>query len=248
MSTRAPVEIPQEDEGPLPSILEDEVYNAPVAPRERSRSPVPEQTASSSRRVSVAEPEAEHTPTRSPSARDTTNDLPQRIKIREHFTRVREGETSGDSHAEVSIAVRSRIKLLAFLANRVLTKEEVEHLPELEDLPGNLDYRRESPTVQSYIDESCKKEWKKYEDVQAAVPLQGKGLSDLLEGGHVPVPSKWVDAVKSIHDRHALVAASAACHGVPLFSSDIKTAYPGNANRPYCHDATTARRATWSRP
>ena len=33
-------------------------------------------------------------------------------------------------------------------------KEQVEHQRELKDLPGNLDYRRESPTVQSYIDGS----------------------------------------------------------------------------------------------
>ena len=55
--------------------------------------------------VSVAEPEAEPTPTRPPSTRDTTDVLPQ--QIREHFTRVREGETPGESHAQASIAVRS---------------------------------------------------------------------------------------------------------------------------------------------
>ena len=150
---------------------------------------------------------------------------------------------------------------MAFMVNRVLTKEQVEHQRELKDLPGNLDYRRESPTVQSYIDGSRQKEWKKYEDFQAAIPLKGKELSDLLEAGHVPIPSKWVDTIKNIHEKHkpayvpefksrlvscgnfedaegvrtdaptsdiethALVAVFAACHGVPLFSSDIKNAY-----------------------
>ena len=77
----------------------------------------------------------------------------------------------------------------------------------------------------------------------------------------MPIPSKWVDTVKNIHEKHkadyvlefksrlvscgnfedaegvridmptsdiethALVAVFASCHGVPLFSSDIKTAY-----------------------
>ena len=77
------------------------------------------------------------------------------------------------------------------MVNRVLAKEQVEHQCELQDLPGILDYRRESPTVQSYIDGSRQKEWKKYEDFQAAIPLKGKELSDLLEAGHVPIPSKW---------------------------------------------------------
>ena len=104
-------------------------------------------------------------------------------------------------------------------------------------------------------------EWKKYEDFQAEIPLKGKELLDLLEAGHVPIPSKWVDTIKNIHEKHksdyvpefksrlvscgsfedaegvrtdaptsdiethALVAVLAACHGVPLYSSDIKNAY-----------------------
>ena len=172
--TSTHVEPPHEDDGPLPSILEDEVYNEPLAPR------VPERAAaSSSRRVSVAEPEAERTPTRR-STCDTTDDLPQ--QIHDHCTRVKESETPGENHAQASIAVRSRIKFIAFMVNRVLTKEQVEHQRELKDLPGNLDYRGGSPTVQSYIDGSRQKEWKKYEDFQAAIQRQGKELSDLFKG------------------------------------------------------------------
>ena len=200
MSTSAHVAPSHEDDGPLPSILENEVFDEPEARRERSRSPVPERAAaSSSRRVSVAEPDAERTPTRC-STRDTTDDLP--MQIRDHFTRVRESETPGDDQAQASFAVRSRTKFIAFMVNRVLTKEQVEHQRELKDLPGNLDYRRESPTVQSYIDGSRQKEWKKYEDFQAAIPLKGKELSDLLEAGHVPIPSKWVDTIKNVHEKH----------------------------------------------
>ena len=132
LSTSAPVEVPQDD-GPLPSILEDEIYTEALAPRERSRFPVPERAAassSSSRRVSVAESEADRTPTRR-STRDTTDDLPQ--QIHDHFTCVREGETPGDDQAQASIAVRSRTKLIAFMVDRVLTKKQVEHQQELKD-------------------------------------------------------------------------------------------------------------------
>ena len=156
ISTATHVVPPREDDGPLPSILENEVFNEPEERRECSRSPVPEgAAASSSRRVCVAEPEAECTPTQR-STRDTTDDLP--MQIRDHFTRIRESETPGDDQAQAFIAVRSRIKLIAFMVNRVLTKEQVEHQRELKDLPGNLDYRRESPTVQCYIDGSRQKE------------------------------------------------------------------------------------------
>ena len=132
------------------------MINEPTARRERSRPPVPERAAaSSSRRVSVAGPEAERTPT-SRSTRDTTHDVP--MQIREHCTRIRESETPGDDQAQKFIAVRSRTKLIAFMVHRVLTKEQVEHQRELKDLRCNLDYRRESPTVQSYIDGIRQKE------------------------------------------------------------------------------------------
>ena len=144
MSTAAATHVvpPHKDDGPLP------LPNEPTRKREHSRSPVPERAAaSSSRRVSVAEPEAERTPT-GRSTRDTTDDLP--VQIRGHFIRVTESETPGEDQAQASIAVRSRTKFIV----RVLTKEQAEHQRELKDLPGNLDYRRESPTVQSYIDGS----------------------------------------------------------------------------------------------
>ena len=77
----------------------------------------------------------------------------------------------------------------------------------------------------------------------------------------MPIPSKWVDTIKNVHEKHkpdyapefksrlvscgnfegaegvrtdaptsdiethALVAVFAACHGVPLYSSDIKNAF-----------------------
>ena len=120
MSTAIHVVPPHEDDGPLPSILENEVLNEPEARRERSssRSPV-RAAASSSRRVSVAEPEAKRTPTRR-STRDSTDYLP--MQIRDHFTRIRESETPGDDQAQASIVVRSRTKLIAFMVNRFLRK------------------------------------------------------------------------------------------------------------------------------
>ena len=68
--------------------------------------------------------------------------------------------------------MRSRTRFVAVMAKRVLTKERVEHLPELKELPGNLDYRRASPTAQSYMGESRKREWNKYEDFHAVIPLK----------------------------------------------------------------------------
>ena len=118
-----------------------------------------------------------------------------------------------------------------------------------------------TPSVRSHIDGSRAKEWKKYEDFQAAIHIKGAQLKELLDAGHVPIPSKWVDTIKNYHERlkenyspefksrlvscgnfedstevrtdaptsdletHALVAAFAASHGVPVESSDIRNAY-----------------------
>ena len=123
-STSTHAEPSHEDDGPLPSILENEVYSEPAVTRERSRSPVPERAAaSSSRRVSVAEPDAERTPTRR-STRDTTDDLP--MQIREHFTRVRESETpemTRHRHLSLYAAEISSLRLLltAFLRKNRLS-------------------------------------------------------------------------------------------------------------------------------
>ena len=61
------------------------------------------------------------------------------------FLRIRRSETPGDDQVQASISARSRTKFIAFMVNRVLTKEQIEQR-ELKDLP-----------------------WKKYEDFQAAI-------------------------------------------------------------------------------
>ena len=120
MSTSTHVAPPHEDDGPLPSILENEVFDEPEARRERSRSPVPERAAaSSSRRVSVAEPDVERTPTRR-STRDTADDLPS--QIRDHFIRIRESETPGDALLCAVELTSLRLWLIGFLRkNRLST-------------------------------------------------------------------------------------------------------------------------------
>ena len=232
-------------EGPLPVLFEDiedeEAEATPREPRERSRSPP---RAAATRRESVAEPDAERTPS-SRASRDTRaellNDLPMQIR-----DRLREIQ-----HEEAANFAR-RQKLVGFWTNRSLSRE---HLTE------SLKYWEQPPSIQRKIDESRAKEWKKYGDFDAAIPIKGRELSDLLDAGHVPIPSKWVDTIKNYHQRlddkfepefksrlvscgnfeeasgvrtdaptsdletHGLVAAFAAAHGVPIESSDIKNAY-----------------------
>ena len=92
-----------------------------------------------------------------------------------------------------------RKKLKGFWSNRLSTKEQVEQ--ELKDLPEALKYWECTPSVRLRIDGSRVKEWKKYEDFQAAIPLKGAPLQELPDAGHVPIPCKWVDTIKNYHER-----------------------------------------------
>ena len=164
--------------------------------------------------------------------------------------------------------------LIGFLRkNRLSTSVSSRTCP----VTGNLDYRRESPAVQPYIDGSRQKEWKKYENFQAAIPLEGKELSDLLEASmclfHL---SGWIQlriSTKSIqvevgivwqlrrcgrrtyrrpYFRYRNARASCSVCRVPrctaVFVGHQKRIFPGDANRPHSQNSSTARRATRSRP
>ena len=78
-------------------------------------------------------------------------------------------------------------------------KEQVER--ELKELPESLKHWECTPSVRQHMDGSRAKKWKKYEDFQAAIPIKGAQLKELLDAGHVPIPSKWVDTIKNFHER-----------------------------------------------
>ena len=193
----ADVEPPQEDDdepsyglldgpGPLASIFEDDETEE-RAERGRSRSPPPT-VAARSRRTSVLEPDAERTPSRRSSRNELLDDLPASIRATFEQRRVEE---------EADLSIRKKLK--GFWSNRLSTKEQVEQ--ELKDLPEALKYWNCTPAVRLRIDGSRAKEWKKYEDFQAAIPLKGQQLKELLDAGHTPIPSKWVDTIKNFHER-----------------------------------------------
>ena len=211
------------------------------------------------RRANRVEPDAERTPSRRPSTGyDVTNDLPDQLHVR--FEQARRDQAEQPSGVPFAGKV-TRSNFMDFMANRILPRELVEHQEEFKNLPGILNYYKATPYVRRCIDGSRGKEWQKYVDFPAAIPIKGKDLSDLLADGHVPIPMKWVDTMKNIHEQHkpdfvpdwksrlvgcgnfedaagvrtdapasdlethSVVAAFAACIGVPIQSSDIKNAY-----------------------
>ena len=150
------------------------------------------------RRGSRAEPDAERTPSRrSSNGYDVTNDLPEQLRVL--FEQARQDQTEQPSGTPFAGKVTCN-NFMAFMANRIFPQEPVEHQEEFRSLPGILNYFKSTPYVRRCIDGSRAKEWKKYEDFQAAIPMNGKDL-DLLADGHVPIPMKWVDAVKNAHEQ-----------------------------------------------
>ena len=74
-----------------------------------------------------------------------------------------------------------------------MIETQIQQREEFKRLPGVLNYHTATPFVRRKIDESRTKEWKKYQDFQAAIPIKGQDLLDLLTGGHVALPMKWED-------------------------------------------------------
>ena len=125
------------------------------------------------RRESRLEPDAERPPSRRVSSYDITDDLPDQIRNRLAEARAAQfGDLTGAMSEKQS---QRWTTYKAFMANCVLTKEQVEHQrrEEYKHLPGILNYHTTSPFIRRKIDESRAKEWKKYEDFEAAIPIKG---------------------------------------------------------------------------
>ena len=130
---------------------------------------------------SCVEPEAERPPSRRVSSYDITDDLPD--QIRSQLADARAAQFGDLSGAMTKKQCQTWTAFKAFMANRVLTKEQVEHQQreEYKHLPGILNYHTASPFIRRKIDASRAKEWKKYEVFQAAIPIKGQDLFDLLQ-------------------------------------------------------------------
>ena len=49
-----------------------------------------------------------------------------------------------------------------------------------------------SPEVKAGLLKSRAKEWQKWMDFNAAVPVMGAALDELFREGHVPLPMQWI--------------------------------------------------------
>ena len=64
------------------------------------------------------------------------------------------------------------------------------------------------PAIQRGLDESRKTEWKKWLGFGATVKVQGDTLRELMDEGHRPIPTQWIETDQNEHlarlDSHIL--------------------------------------------
>jgi len=60
-----------------------------------------------------------------------------------------------------------------------------------------LNYNKQTEEVQAGMMEARTKEWKKWEDFNAGILIQGKELNDILSEGFQEIPTQWVETDKN---------------------------------------------------
>ena len=98
--------------------------------------------------------------------------------------------------------------LLCFLAEdsrlKVPMAVKYETLNEKKEKRGKtLTYEKESKEVREGLDISRGTEWSKWKQFVAGRPIRGKELQKLLEEGHKPIPTRWVDVDRNAHLRRS---------------------------------------------
>ena len=63
----------------------------------------------------------------------------------------------------------------------------------------NLVYDKVDNKTRKGLDVSRAKEWKKWMDFHAGVPIEDAMLKELLDEGHVPIPTQWIETDKKAH-------------------------------------------------
>ena len=86
--------------------------------------------------------------------------------------------------------------LRSFIAQRVVDAEETV---ESGKVAKTVDTRKVSPEIRALMMEARTAEWEKYKSFNAAIPIWGKELQNLLDEGHKVIPSKWVETDKHEH-------------------------------------------------
>ena len=86
--------------------------------------------------------------------------------------------------------------LRSFIAQRIVEAEETVQSGKV---AKTVDIRKVSPEIRALMMEARTAEWEKYKSFNAAIPIWGQELQNLLDEGHKVIPSKWVETDKHEH-------------------------------------------------
>ena len=67
--------------------------------------------------------------------------------------------------------------------------------------PRKMNYFKCEDHVKEGIKGARKEEWEEYQRYNAAIPVQGEMLQQLLNEGNKPIPSQWIDVDKNEHQK-----------------------------------------------
>ena len=71
-----------------------------------------------------------------------------------------------------------------------------------ENQSEKVDYNAATGDMKKGMFDARAKEWARYKSFDAAVVITGEEKDKLLAQGHRPIPSKWVDTMKNMHESH----------------------------------------------
>ena len=204
----------EEEDDDLGAEAEDDLADLPLSRRrpavarveapeglDRNVRPRTGEAASASSSSVAAEPEAERgvslgpsrqlsetpaagstDPVPWPNVHNVLDDLP--LQLRQHFERQRANETPTDLD-----------EATALFASFMGLEEEPESLGK--KVLKSIDYNTAPPEVQEGLQGAMVKEWGKFEQFGAAIPIVGELKDQLLAEGHQVIPSKWVHTDKA---------------------------------------------------
>ena len=84
-----------------------------------------------------------------------------------------------------------------FIAQRMMDEENQSR-----KVNKTLDYNAATGDMKKGMFDARAKEWAKYKSFDATVVITGEEKDKLLAQGHRPIPSKWVDTMKNMHESH----------------------------------------------
>ena len=79
---------------------------------------------------------------------------------------------------------------------------EAEEAVQSGKVAKTVDTRKVSPEIRALMMEARTAEWERYKSFNAAIPIWGQELQNLLDEGHKVVPSNWVETDKHCAGHH----------------------------------------------